>query len=218
MDKRVLSPPSRRTTVRRMPRRASYDPEVVFAILDAGLVAHVGFVHDDYPFVMPMVYARVDRELILHGSAAARILEVGSAGAAMSACVTLLDGLVYARSAFHHSVNYRSVVVLGRAREVTSEPEKRAFLDAVIDRLSPGRSRHARKPNDKELRATRVLALPIEEASAKIRSGGPIDDPEDMAVPVWTGHLPVAIRAMSHIPTPDDGHHHEIPARPSGID
>jgi nitroimidazol reductase NimA-like FMN-containing flavoprotein (pyridoxamine 5'-phosphate oxidase superfamily) len=198
------APVSSRSTVRRRAQRASYDPEAVFAILDAGLVAHVAFVHDGHPFVIPMVYARRDRELMLHGSAASRMLEVGAGGAPLSACVTIIDGLVYGRSAFHHSMNYRSVVVLGRAREVADEAEKRAFLAALVERSSPGRSRLVRPPNAKELAATRVLALPIEEASAKIRTGGPIDDAEDLAVPVWTGQLPVALRAMSHIPTPDD--------------
>jgi nitroimidazol reductase NimA-like FMN-containing flavoprotein (pyridoxamine 5'-phosphate oxidase superfamily) len=209
---------SPRSTVRRRAQRASYDPETVFAILDAGLVAHVAFVHEDHPFVIPMAYARRDRDLVLHGSAVSRMLGVGASGAAMSACVTLLDGLVYARSAFHHSVNYRSVVVLGRAREVTDEADKRACLDALVNRFAPGRAQLVRAPTEKELAATRVIAIAIEEASAKIRTGGPIDDPEDMAVPVWTGQLPVGLRAMSHIPTPDDAPRFERPARPHGID
>jgi nitroimidazol reductase NimA-like FMN-containing flavoprotein (pyridoxamine 5'-phosphate oxidase superfamily) len=213
-----FEPASPRSTVRRRAQRASYDPEVVNAILDAGFVAHVGFVHDDHPFVIPMAYARRDAELVLHGAAANRMLGVGASGVAMSVCVTLLDGLVYARSAFHHSVNYRSVVVLGHAREVSDPAEKRACLDAIVDRFSPGRSREVRTPTDKELAATRVLALAIEEASAKIRTGGPIDDAEDMAVPVWTGQLPVGLRAMSHIPTPDDAPRFALPARPHGID
>lgn len=218
MDNPRFRPVSRRSTVRRIPRRGSYDPEVVFAILDAGLVAHVAFLHEGHPFVIPMAYVRNDRELMLHGSAASRMLEVGAGGAAMSACVTILDGLVYARSAFHHSVNYRSVVVLGHAREVTDEPEKRAFLDALVDRVAPGRSRLVRGPNDKELNATRVLALPLDEVSAKIRTGGPIDDPEDLSLPVWAGQLPFAMRAMSHIPTPDDAPQYAIPVQPHGID
>jgi len=214
----MYSPVSRRSTVRRVARRASYDPAQVFAILDAGLVAHVAFVHDHHPFVIPMAYVRRDRELMIHGAAASRMLEVGAAGAAISACVTILDGLVYARSAFHHSVNYRSVVVLGRAREVTAEAEKRAFLDALVDRVAPGRAGLVRGPNAKELHATRVLALPIDEVSAKVRTGGPIDDPEDLSVPVWAGQLPIAMRAMSHIPTPDDAPQYAIPARPAGIE
>ena len=225
-----FAPASSRSTVRRKPQRASYDPEVVFAILDAGLVAHVAFVHDGHPFVIPMVYARKDRELMLHGSAASRMLELGAGGAPVSACVTLIDGLIYGHSAFHHSMNYRSVVVLGRAREVVAEPEKREFLAALVERSSPGRSRLVRPPSAKELAATRVLALPIEEASAKIRTGGPLIDAEDLAVPVWTGQLPVALRAMSHIPTPDDERSQALrdgdpdparfapPARPRGVD
>jgi nitroimidazol reductase NimA-like FMN-containing flavoprotein (pyridoxamine 5'-phosphate oxidase superfamily) len=213
-----LAPASSRSTVRRKAQRASYDPEVVFAILDAGLVAHVAFVHDDHPFVIPMVYARKDRELMLHGAAASRMLEVGAGGAPLSACVTLIDGLVYGHSAFHHSMNYRSVVVLGRAREVVAEPEKRAFLAALVERSSPGRSRLVRPPSNKELAATRVLALPIEEASAKIRTGGPLIDAEDLAVPVWTGQLPLALRAMSHIPTPDDERSEVLGGgRPAGL-
>jgi nitroimidazol reductase NimA-like FMN-containing flavoprotein (pyridoxamine 5'-phosphate oxidase superfamily) len=218
MEKHMYSPVSRRATVRRVARRASYDPEVVFAILDAGVVAHVAFVHDGHPFAIPMAYVRRDRELMLHGAAASRMLEVGAAGVAMSACVTILDGLVYARSAFHHSLNYRSVVVLGHARDVTGEAEKSAFLDALVERVAPGRSRLVRRPSAKELNATRVLALPIDEVSAKVRTGGPVDDPEDLAVPVWAGQLPVAIRAMSHIPTPDDAPQYAVPARPLGID
>src|SRR5512140_2063908 len=169
MEKHMYAPASRRSTVRRVARRASYDPELVFAILDAGLVAHVAFVHEQHPFVIPMAYVRKDRELMIHGAAASRMLEVGASGAAISACVTILDGLVYARSAFHHSVNYRSVVVLGHARDVTSAAEKRAFLDALVERVAPGRSRLVRGPSDKELHATRVLALPIDEVSAKVR-------------------------------------------------
>lgn len=217
MDK-SFEPVSQRSTVRRMSRRASYDPELVFSILDAGLVAHVGFVHDGHPFVIPMAYVRKERELMLHGAAASRMLAVGAGGAPLSACVTILDGLVYARSAFHHSVNYRSVVVLGRAREVGSDNDKRAFLHALVERSAPGRSRLVRPPSARELNATRVLALPIEEASAKVRTGGPIDDPEDLAVPVWTGQLPVGLRAMSHIATPDDSPRYAAPARPRGID
>lgn len=212
------APASSRSTVRRKPQRASYDPEVVFAILDAGLVAHVAFVHDGHPFVIPMVYARKDRELLLHGSAASRMLELGAGGAPLSACVTIIDGLVYGHSAFHHSMNYRSVVVLGRAREVAAEAEKRELLAALVERSSPGRSRLVRPPSGKELAATRVLAMGIEEASAKIRTGGPLIDAEDLAVPVWTGQLPVALRAMSHIPTPDHAPQFESPARPHGVD
>ncbi len=218
MDKRLFAPKSRRATVRRIPKRASYDPEVVFAILDAGLVAHVAFLHDGHPFVIPTTYVRKDRELMIHGAAASRMLEVGATGAPISVCVTILDGLVYARSAFHHSLNYRSVVVLGMARDVTDDAEKRAFLAALVERTAPGRGALVRGPSAKELLATRVLALPIDEVSAKVRTGGPVDDPEDLALPVWAGQLPVAIRAMSHIPTPDDSPQFATPVRPRGID
>ncbi|HEY0477943.1 MAG TPA: pyridoxamine 5'-phosphate oxidase family protein [Kofleriaceae bacterium] len=218
MDKPTFEPASQRSTVRRMAKRASYDPDLVFAILDAGLVAHVAFVHDGHPFVIPTAYVRRERELMIHGAAASRMLDVGAGGAPLSVCVTILDGLVYARSAFHHSVNYRSVIVLGRAREVTAEADKRAFLHALVERFSPDRAQLVRPPSAKELHATRVLALPIDEASAKVRTGGPVDDPEDLAVPVWTGQLPVALRAMSHIPTPDDSPRFALPGRPRGID
>jgi nitroimidazol reductase NimA-like FMN-containing flavoprotein (pyridoxamine 5'-phosphate oxidase superfamily) len=218
MPKPKLAPVSRRVTVRRMPQRAAYDPEVVFAILDAGIVAHLAFLHEGHPFVIPTTYVRIDRELMIHGAAASRMLEVGASGAPISACVTILDGLVYARSAYHHSLNYRSVVVLGHAHDVTDEARKRAFFDALVDRVAPGRAALVRKPSDQELRATRVLALPIDEASAKVRTGGPDLAPEDAGVPVWAGQLPVAIRAMSHIPTPDESPQFERPARPRGID
>ena len=211
-------PASRRSTVRRLPKRASYDPDVVFAILDAGVVAHVAFDHDGHPFVIPTVYVRVERELLIHGAAASRMLAVGADGAPLSVCVTLLDGLVYARSAFHHSVNYRSVIVLGRAREVTDDAAKRRFLDALVDRVAPGRAAQVRGPSAKELAATRVLAMPIEEASAKIRTGGPVDDEDDLRWPVWAGQLPVGLRSMSHIPTPDDAPQYPTPARPLGVD
>jgi len=218
MAKPGFSPSSRRSTVRRVPGRASYDPEVVFAILDAGLVAHVAFVHDGHPYAIPTTYVRRGSELMIHGAAASRMLEIGAAGAPISVCVTLLDGLVYARSAFHHSLNYRSVIVLGRARDVTDPAAKREFLDALVNRVAPGRAALVRKPNAKELAATRVLAVEIAEVSAKVRTGGPIDDPEDLGVPVWAGQLPVGLRSMSHIPTPDDAVLFAAPARPHGLD
>jgi uncharacterized protein len=218
MDKPSVAPKSRRVTVRRNPKRGSYDPDVVFAILDAGLVAHVGFVHDGHPFVIPTTYVRKDRELMIHGAAASRMLELGAGGASVSVCVTLLDGVVYARSAFRHSLNYRSVMLLGHARDVTDEAEKRAFLDALVERTAPGRSKLVRAPSAKELDATRVLALPIDEVSAKVRTGGPVDEPEDHAIPVWAGQLPVGLRAMSHIPTPDHAPQFATPTRPHGID
>lgn len=218
MEQRSFDPVSRRSTVRRVARRASYDPEVIHAILDAGLVAHVSFVYEGQPFVIPMAYVRCAREIMIHGAIASRMLGVGAERIPLAFCVTLLDGLVYAKSAFHHSVNYRSVVVLGTAREVTDEGEKRAFLDALVERVSPGRASQVRGPNAKELAATRVLAIPIDEASAKIRSGGPVDDPEDLAWPVWAGHVPVAMRAMSGIQTPDEGGPFDPPRVAAGLE
>jgi nitroimidazol reductase NimA-like FMN-containing flavoprotein (pyridoxamine 5'-phosphate oxidase superfamily) len=212
-----FTPVSPRSRIRRVPRRASYDPAVVFAILDAGLVAHVGFVHADHPFVIPMVYARRDRELVLHGASASRLLGVGADGAAMSACVTLIDGLVYARSAFHHSMNYRSVVVLGHARAVTDPDEKRMFLEAVVERIGPGRTPHVRAPNANELAATSVIALPIDEASAKLRTGGPVDDEEDASVPVWTGVLPLTLTASPLRATGADAARFDPPRVPVGV-
>jgi hypothetical protein len=195
-------------------KRASYDPEVLHGILDEGFVAHVAFDHEGHPFVIPMAYVRTGNEIILHGAAASRMLKIGASGAPVSVCVTILDGFVYAKSAFHHSVNYRSAIVLGHAREVTDEHEKRAVLDKLVERVSPGRSKVVRGPNEKELASTRVIAVPIEEASAKIRTGGPIDDEEDLTLPVWAGHLPLAVRAEA--PVAADGNH-PLPALPRGL-
>ncbi len=217
MTKPASEPASRRSTIRRVARRASYDPDVVLDILDAGFVAHVGFVDANHPFVIPMVYVRKDRELVMHGALASRLLDRTAGGCPMSACVTLIDGLVYARSAFHHSMNYRSVVVLGHAREVTDDGEKRAFLDAMVERVSPGRTRFVRAPNKKELDATRVIALPIDEASAKIRTGGPVDDEEDATVPVWTGYLPLTLAPDAHIATSEDAARFAVPTTPRGL-
>lgn len=204
---------SERATVRRVARRASYDPAVIEAILDEGLVAHAAFDHDGHPFVVPMAYVRVGREVMVHGAIASRFLK--TAGLPMSLCVTSIDGLVYAKSAFHRSVNYRSVVILGTARDVTDGAEKRRFLDALVERVSPGRSKIVRPPNAKELAATRVLALPIDEASAKVRTGGPIDDDEDLQLPVWSGHLPIRIVARPLVALDDAASPPEVPR---GID
>lgn len=185
------SAPTPRTRVRRLPTRGSYEPEVVRRLLDEGLVAHVGFVHEGAPFVIPMGYARDGDRLLLHGSAASRLLRCLAAGAEVCATVTLLDALVLARSAFHHSMNYRSVVVLGRTEAVADEAEKRRCLEVLLERLVPGRGEHARPPNGRELAATSVVALGLEEASAKARSGPPSDDDEDLGLPHWAGLIPV---------------------------
>jgi nitroimidazol reductase NimA-like FMN-containing flavoprotein (pyridoxamine 5'-phosphate oxidase superfamily) len=184
-----------RTTVKRLPKRAAYDRATVDAILDEGRVCHVGFAVDGQPFVLPTVYARIDTTLYFHGSAASRML--GEVGAGIPCCLTVthLDGLVLARSAFHHSVNYRSVVVLGVARLVADPAEKLAALRSIVDHVVPERWSEVREPLPQEVKATSVLALPIEEASAKIRRGDPIDDEEDYARPVWAGTIPFALTA-----------------------
>lgn len=185
-----------RVRVRRLPKRAAYDRATIHAILDEALVCHLGFVHDDQPFVIPTLHARVDERLYVHGSSASRML--GTLGKGVAACitVTLIDGLVLARSAFHHSVNYRSVVLLGTARAVTDADEKLAALHAFTEQIVPGRWADVRPPTQQELKATTVLCLPLEEASAKLRSGQPVDDDEDYALNVWAGVLPLQLRAL----------------------
>jgi nitroimidazol reductase NimA-like FMN-containing flavoprotein (pyridoxamine 5'-phosphate oxidase superfamily) len=190
-----------RTTIKRLPARGSYDREVIAAILDAGLVCHVGFVVDGQPFVIPTVYVRVGERLYVHGSAASRMLLAARQTIPLCITVTHLDGLVLARSAFHQSVNYRSVVVLGAATEVVAREEKLRALEALIERVAPGRWGEVRGPSEPELRATRVLVLPVTEASAKVRSGGPLDDEEDYALPCWAGVIP--LRTMPEAPIPD---------------
>jgi len=180
-----------RTTVRRA-ERASYDRDLAHVILDEALVAHVGFVLDAQPYVIPMVYGRIDDTLYLHGAPGARIIRALSAGAPVCVTVTLLDALVLAKSQMHHSTNYRSVVILGTARRVRGEEAGRA-LTAIVDHALAGRSAEARPPDASELRRTAVVALPIEEASVKVRTGGPVDDDADLALPVWAGIIPLAV-------------------------
>ncbi|HEV7919302.1 MAG TPA: pyridoxamine 5'-phosphate oxidase family protein, partial [Thermoanaerobaculia bacterium] len=174
-----------RTTVRRLPKRGLYDRQTIHAIIDEALICHVGFVVEGAPVVIPTIHTRVGDTLYFHGSAASRMLRSLRGGVEACVTVTLLDGLVLARSAFHHSMNYRSAVVFGTAREVTDAAEKLQVLHALVEHVAAGRSADARPPNDKELRQTLVLALPIEEASAKVRTGGPVDDDEDYALPIW---------------------------------
>jgi uncharacterized protein len=187
--------PSERVQVRRLPERGVYDRAVIHAILDEGLVCHVGLVTDGQPFVIPCAYGRIGDRLYLHGSSASRLLRALAAGAPASATVTLIDGLVLARSAFHHSMNYRSVVVLGRATRVDDAEERLAALRAVVEHVLPGRWRAARRPSAAELAQTLVVALPLDEASAKIRSGDPKDDADDLALDVWAGTVPLALVA-----------------------
>jgi nitroimidazol reductase NimA-like FMN-containing flavoprotein (pyridoxamine 5'-phosphate oxidase superfamily) len=185
-------PVSDRTRVRRLAERGHYETETIHAILDEALICHVGFVVDGQPVVIPTIHWRDGEMLYFHGSAASRMLRSLRDGVDACVTVTLLDGLVLARSAFHHSMNYRSVVVFGKAREVR-EDEKVRMLDSLVEHVVRGRSKEVRAPNLKELRQTLVLALPIDEASAKIRTGGPVDDEEDYALPVWAGVLPLTL-------------------------
>lgn len=189
-----------RTTLHRRPNRASYDREVVHAILDEGLYCHVGFtVNDQQPYVIPTIHARVEDRLYIHGSSASRMLRNLKQGVPMCVTVTILDGLVLARSAFHHSMNYRSVVVLGVAQEVIDPQEKYDALKAVVDHVAPNRWPDVRWPNEQELKATSVLRLPLEEVSAKIRTGPPIDDEEDYKLPCWAGELPLRLMPQMSI-------------------
>jgi len=189
--------------LRRVHEKASYERDAVKAILDEALVAHLGFAHEGQPFVIPTLHARLGEEVYVHGSSASRTLR--AVGGALPACltVTLLDGLVFARSVFEMSANYRSVVVLGEARAVTDADEKLRALQAFSDQVMPGRWEVARKPTRQELKATAVLALPLDEASAKISAGGPDDgESEDAALDVWAGHLPIRLVAGEPVPCP----------------
>jgi nitroimidazol reductase NimA-like FMN-containing flavoprotein (pyridoxamine 5'-phosphate oxidase superfamily) len=194
--------PTRRTTVRRNPKRGAYDREVVNAILDAGIVAHVGFVHEGQPYVIPMSYARDGDRLLLHGAGGSRLMRTLASGAPACVTVTLLDGIVLARSVFHHSMNYRSVVALGSARKLEGA-EKAGALEALVEGLVPGRSREARGPDRAELSATMILDFPLDEVSAKARSGPPADDPADLELPIWAGTIPLALCAGPAEPAPD---------------
>jgi len=194
--------PTDRTQVKRLPKRGKYERETVFAILDAGFVCHVGFTVDGQPYVIPTNYGRSGDTLYLHGSAASRMLRTLSEGVPVSVTVTHVDGLVLARSAFHHSVNYRSVVVLGTARLVTDPAEKMEALRVFTEHVMKGRWDDVRQPTEQELKATSVLALPLEEVSAKVRTGGPIDDEEDYTLPVWAGVLPLETVAKAPLPDP----------------
>jgi uncharacterized protein len=194
--------PTERTTLKRLPQRGSYDREVVYRILDEGFICHVGFAVDGQPFVIPTAYGRIGDTLYLHGSAASRAMRGLSGGIPMCVTVTLVDGLVLARSAFHHSINYRSVVILGVATVVAAAEEKMTALRAFTEQVIPGRWVDVREPNEQELKGTSVLALPLLEVSAKIRTGPPKDDEEDMAIPVWAGELPLRITTGSPVDDP----------------
>ena len=192
--------PTDRTQVKRLPKRGNYDRETVYNILDTAFVCHVGFSVDGQPFVIPTNYGRSGDTLYLHGSAASRMLNTLSAGVPVCVTVTHVDGLVLARSAFHHSVNYRSVVILGKAQLVEDPAEKMEALRIFTEHVMKGRWNDVRIPTEQELKATIVLSLPLEEVSAKVRTGGPIDDEPDYALPVWAGVLPLETVAKTPLP------------------
>lgn len=194
--------PTERTRVRRLPKRASYEAETIYAILDEGLVCHVGFAVDGQPYVIPTTYARIGDQLYVHGSAASRMLRTLAGAVPVCVTVTLLDGLVLARSAFHHSMNYRSVVVLGTATEVVDPTERLAALEAIVEHMRPGRWNDVRPPSEPELHATAVLRLPLAEASAKIRTGPPIDDDADLTRGCWAGEIPLRLTPQTPVPDP----------------
>lgn len=186
---------SERIKIKRLPKRGTFKRETIYEILDEGFVCHVGFTIDDQPFVIPTGYARLGDNLIIHGSAASRMMRAMAWETPVCVTVTLIDGLVLARSAFHHSMNYRSVVVFGKAKLISDEREKTVALKALTEHIIPGRWQEIRPPNKSELKATMVLTLPIEEASAKIRAGAPVDDEEDYALNVWAGVVPLHLTA-----------------------
>lgn len=191
-----------RTTVKRIPKRGAYDRDTIDAILDDAFLCHVGFTVNCQPYVIPTGYGRIDDVLYLHGSAASRMLRSLAEGIDVCVTVTILDGLVLARSAFNHSMNYRSLVILGKAELVTDVTEKDKALFAISEQIIPGRWDEVRPPTELELKATSVLKLPITEASAKIRTGPPVDDDRDYALDVWAGLLPLALKAGDPVADP----------------
>ena len=193
---------TQRSQIQRLPQRGQYEHQVIYQILDEGLVCHVGFAVDGQPFVIPTAYGRVDDRLYIHGSPASRMLRSLQGGIEVCVTITLLDGLVLARSAFHHSMNYRSIVIFGTATMVESADEKLEALRAFTEHVVPGRWAEVRPPSRQELQGTLVLSLPLTEASAKIRTGPPVDDEADYSLPVWAGEVPLRLTAASPINDP----------------
>jgi len=203
--------PTERTTLKRLPKRAFYERKIIYDILDEGFICHVGFVDRDYPVVIPTAYGRVAETLYIHGSAASRMLRSLATGIPVCVTVTLVDGLVLARSVFHHSMNYRSVVIFGTAMAVKGKKEKLRALRSFSEHLLPGRWADVREPNEPELKQTLALRIPLREASAKIRTGVPMDEESDYSLRVWAGELPLRIipgtpirdpRSEFEVPTP----------------
>jgi nitroimidazol reductase NimA-like FMN-containing flavoprotein (pyridoxamine 5'-phosphate oxidase superfamily) len=201
--------PTSKTTVKRHPERGAYDRGTIDAILDEALICHVGFALDGQPFVIPTIHARDGDVLYVHGSPGSRLLRNLKTGVDVCVTVTLLDGLVLARSVYNHSMNYRSVVVLGKAREVTDRDEKLQAMERIVEHVVPRRWADARRPNEAEIKATTILALPLDEASAKVRTGPPTDDEDDLAVAVWAGVIPLQLTPGT--PVPDNGVNQALP-------
>ncbi|HEY9659788.1 MAG TPA: pyridoxamine 5'-phosphate oxidase family protein, partial [Allocoleopsis sp.] len=193
-------PVTSRTQIRRLPQRGEYDRNTIYRILDEAFICHVGFVVDNQPFIIPTAYGRIDDRLYIHGSPASRMLRALKQDIEVCVTITLIDGLVLARSAFHHSMNYRSVVVFGKATVVETPEEKLTALKAFTDHIIPDRWAEVRQPTPQEVAGTLVLSLPLSEASAKIRSGAPNDDEADYALPVWAGEIPLKMTAAAPIP------------------
>jgi uncharacterized protein len=193
-------PITERTKIKRIPKRAEYERDVIHQILDEALICHVGFVADGQPFVIPTAYGRIEDKFYIHGSPASRMLRSLSNGIEVCVTVTLVDGLVLARSAFHHSMNYRSVVIFGTANIVNTAEEKLEALRAFTEHVVRGRWSEVRQPSHQELQGTLVLSLPLNEASAKVRTGPPLDDEGDYSLPVWAGVLPLQLSTLSPIP------------------
>ncbi len=206
-----MRPDLPRTQVRRLPHKAVRDIGALYAVLDAAQVAHVAVVQDGQPFVLPMACARADDQLLLHGSTASRLMAALAAGAPTCATVTLLDGLVLARSAFHHSVNYRSVVIRGLARRVSDPDALAAGFTRLVDHAVPGRAAEARAPDRSETRQTMLLEVPLADASVKARTGGPVDDDADLSHPIWAGVIPLRVVAGAPEAAPDLPSAHLVP-------
>jgi uncharacterized protein len=201
-----------RTRVYRKPGRGSYDRHLVHSILDEALVCHVGFVQDEQPYVIPTIHAREGGTLFFHGAVANRTLRALGDGTPCCVTATLVDELVLARAALHHSLNYRSVMVLGTASEMTDPDQKQRALRAVIEHIAPGRSEEIRGPDDADLRSTKVLSMQIEEASAKVRTGPPLDEEDDLGLPYWAGVLPLTSGTGEPVSAPDLAGHPPVPA------
>lgn len=205
--------PTARTAVRRLKERAAYDRAAIYAILDEAFICHVACHVEGTVWMIPTAFGRDGDRLLLHGAAANHVLKAAAAGAELTVTVTLVDGLVLARSTFHHSINYRSVTLFGIATDITGGAEKESALERIVEHMLPGRTSEARPPTPVELTATRVLGLPIAEASAKVRTGGPKDDVDDLALDVWAGVLP--LRLVAAAPVPDPEHPSAAPVPPS---